>query len=69
MKIVRDEGPLRIEDHDDKYIVVHKASGEIKSEMKYRPGDLMSATCSYSRVVGFCEGWDARKRAQYMGKD
>lgn len=68
MKVLNDDGPLRIEDLDDRMRVVHKASGDTKLERRYMPGSIASWTEVYSRMVGFREGWSARKEAQYKGE-
>lgn len=60
MKILNDNGPLRIEDHDSSIRVVHKATGTVKKETAYSPGSIASWTAAYSYASGYCDGWTAR---------
>ena len=60
MKVLNDDGPLRIEDHGDRMRVVLKKSGEIKIEITYPPGSIASWTAAFSHMRGFQEGWSRR---------
>jgi hypothetical protein len=68
MKVLNDDGPLRIEDHESSMRVVHKASDKVVLSEDYSPGSIGSWTAAFAYARGFQKGWDARKRAQYVGK-
>ncbi len=68
MKILNDDGPLWIEDHDSKMVVVHKATGKPVHEWTYYPGRIDSYTIAFATARGFQLGWQARKDAQYRGE-
>lgn len=66
MKILNDEGPLRVEDdEEDSMRVVHKSSSTVKRVYSYLPGSIVSWSESFARARGFQEGWEARKVSEY----
>lgn len=68
MKVLNDDGPLRIEDHESSMKVVHKASNKIVCIEGYAPGKIDSWSVAFALARGFQKGWQARKNAQYRGE-
>jgi hypothetical protein len=69
VRILQNDGPLRVEEHETMVVIIHKATGERVGEHQFVRHNLVSTEMARAYWRGFCAGWKARKQMQHRGDE